>query len=408
MLRTLIALLVALSSFAPAQTAAKPKIRAITGFVVIDREHYKTQMGEALKVLRDARSEYEKAGYEVQSIRITTEPFPQYTRGLSHDEALNFLLELDAFVIQEKVDLNIGPAVTTATDDLANVELLSHFLAKSKGTNASAIVADESGINWAAVRASAKLVKYLQINSPRSQGTFAFAATAMLKPGTPFYPGSWHNGKGKQFAVGMQSANVVGEVFAQTGYDPQAASAKLKMRIAEITTPVEKIALGVAKQSGWEYLGIDATPAPLMDDSIGAAIENFTGKRLGSSGTMTATAIITEAVKSAPVKLTGYNGLMLPVLEDKRIAQRWTEGALTLDMLLAYSSVCATGVDTVPLPGDITEDQVARIIGDVATLAFKWKKPLTARLQPVNGRTAGEMSDFDDPFLTNAKLQPLP
>ena len=407
MLRTLIALLFTLSSFVSAQST-KPKIRAITGFVVLDREHYKTQIGDALKVLRAARADYEKAGYEVQSIRITTEPFPQYTKDLGHDEALQFLLELDAFVIQEKVDLNIGPAVTTAADDLANVELLSHLLAKSKGTNASAIIADESGIHWPAVRASAKLVKYLQVNSPRSQGTFAFAATAMLKPGTPFYPGSWHNGKGKQFAVGMQFANVVGEVFAQTSYDPQAASAKLKTRIAEITTPVEKIALGVAKQSGWEYLGIDVTPAPLMDDSIGAAIENFTGKRFGSSGTMTATAIITEAVKSAPVKLTGYNGLMLPVLEDKRIAQRWTEGALTLDMLLAYSSVCATGLDTVPLPGDITEDQVARIIGDVATLAFKWKKPLTARLQPVNGRTAGEMSDFDDPFLTNAKLQPLP
>jgi uncharacterized protein len=408
MLRVLIALLFALSSLGSAQTASKPKIRAITGFVVIDREHYKTQMGDALKVLRAVRADYEKAGYEVQSIRMTTEPFPQYTKGLTHDEALQFLLELDAFVTQEKVDLNIGPAVTTAADDLANVELLSHFLAKSKGTNASAIVADESGINWNAVRASAKLVKYLQANSPHSQGTFSFAATAMLKPGTPFYPGSWHNGKGKQFAVGMQSANVVGEVFAQTGYDPQAAATKLKARIAEITTPAEKIALGVAKQSGWEYLGIDATPAPLMDDSIGAAIEHFTGKRLGSSGTMTAVSIITEAVKSAPVQLTGYNGLMLPVLEDKRIAQRWSEGALTLDMLLAYSSVCATGLDTVPLPGDITEDQIARIIGDVATLAFKWKKPLTARLQPVNGRKAGEMSDFDDPFLTNAKLQPLP
>jgi uncharacterized protein len=96
------------------------------------------------------------------------------------------------------------------------------------------------------------------------------------------------------------------------------------------------------------------------------------------------------------------------VLEDKRIAQRWSEGALSLDTLLSYSSVCATGLDTVPLPGDITEDQVARIIGDVASLAFKWKKPLTARLQPVNGRTAGEMSDFESEFLTNAKLQPLP
>jgi hypothetical protein len=123
---------------------------------------------------------------------------------------------------------------------------------------------------------------------------------------------------------------------------------------------------------------------------------------------MTAAFIITDAVKSVPVKQVGYAGLMLPVMEDSRIAQRWSEGTINLDSLLAYSSVCGTGLDTIPLPGDVTEDQLARIIGDVATLAFKWKKPLTARLQPVKGRKAGEKSDFDDPFLVNAVIQKLP
>jgi hypothetical protein len=99
---------------------------------------------------------------------------------------------------------------------------------------------------------------------------------------------------------------------------------------------------------------------------------------------------------------------MLPVLEDKRLAQRWSEGAITIDSLLAYSAVCSTGLDTVPLPGDVTEEQLAKIYGDMATLAFKWKKQLTARLQPVKGKHAGEMTEFDDPFLVNAKLQPLP
>ena len=98
---------------------------------------------------------------------------------------------------------------------------------------------------------------------------------------------------------------------------------------------------------------------------------------------------------------------MLPVLEDARIAKRWSEGVIGIDSLLAYSAVCGTGLDTVPLPGDITEAQLTRIIGDVAVLAFKWHKPLTARLQPVHGRSAGEMSAFDDPFLVNAKLQAL-
>jgi uncharacterized protein (UPF0210 family) len=98
---------------------------------------------------------------------------------------------------------------------------------------------------------------------------------------------------------------------------------------------------------------------------------------------------------------------MIPVLEDSLLAKRWSEGVLSIDSLLAYSSVCGTGLDTVPLPGDVTEETLARIIGDVAVLAYKWRKPLTARLQPVHGRKAGEVSEFNDPFLVNAKLQPL-
>jgi hypothetical protein len=91
-------------------------------------------------------------------------------------------------------------------------------------------------------------------------------------------------------------------------------------------------------------------------------------------------------------------------MEDEVIAQRWTERTISLDSLLSYSSVCGTGLDTVPLPGDVTEAQVARIVGDVAVLAYKWKKPLTARLQPAPGRKAGQMSNFTDPLLVNARL----
>jgi uncharacterized protein (UPF0210 family) len=148
--------------------------------------------------------------------------------------------------------------------------------------------------------------------------------------------------------------------------------------------------------------------APLMEDSIAAAMEGFGAQRFGSSGTLTAAWVITESEHHVPGPRVGYSGLMLPVLEDTRVAQRWSEAAINIDALLAYSSVCATGLDTVPLPGDVTEAQLARIMGDVAVLAYKWKKPLTARLQPVHGARAGEMTRFESQFLTNARLQPLP
>ena len=76
-----------------------------------------------------------------------------------------------------------------------------------------------------------------------------------------------------------------------------------------------------------------------------------------------------------------------------------------MDALLAYSAVCGTGLDTIPMAGDVTQQQIERILGDVATLAFKWKKPLTARLLPVKGKKVGDRTAFDDPFLVNTTIR---
>jgi uncharacterized protein (UPF0210 family) len=100
--------------------------------------------------------------------------------------------------------------------------------------------------------------------------------------------------------------------------------------------------------------------------------------------------------------------LMLPVLEDTVIAKRWNEGRLSIDALLSYSAVCGTGLDTIPLPGDVTLQELERILGDVASLSLKWHKPLSARLQPVTGKKPGDSTQFDSPFLTDATIQPLP
>ena len=388
--------------------SVRPKVRAITTFVRIDREHYRAQLLDAANRLRGARTRFQKDGWEVEFMRITTQPFPEYVSGLSHDQALSFLMEMDALAEKEDFLLAIGPAMSRDRDDPALMDLLGELLSKAKVINATALIAGEDGICWKVVRAAARMVKYIEDHSPESQGNFSFTAAAMMPEYAPFYPASYHTGPGHCFSVGLESANVVDRAFAETAGDPDAASRRLKADLAQYTSLAEASALAVAKESGWEYLGLDPTPAPLMDVSIGVAIERFTGHGFGSSGTLTAARLITEAVKAVPARQVGYSGLMLPVLEDRRLAQRWSEGTINLDSLLAYSAVCATGLDTVPLPGDISEEQIARILGDVASLACKWKKPLTARLLPVKGKKAGERSQFHDPYLENAVLQPLP
>lgn len=385
----------------------RPKVRAITAFVHLDPSDYKRQLAETAQILNIAKKKFEQGGWVVETIRITTQPFPEFVRGLPKEKALALLLDLDNLAAGS-YEFNVGPAMMNDSDDPAMIGLAAEFLARARVTNSSAVIAAEDGIHWQTIPRVAHLVKYIANNTPHGQGNFRFAATAMVAPYGPFYPASYHTAGGGKFAIGLESANVVLRVLSETRSALDQASAKLSSELSRYAREAEDIARNFAQQSGWDYLGLDPTPAPAADISIGAAIETYTGHPVGSSGTLSTAFLITTAVRSVPVKQVGYAGLMLSVLEDRRLAERWSEGKLSIDALLSYSSVCATGLDTLPLPGDVTEEQIQRILGDVAALASKWHKPLTARLLPVKDKQAGDKSNFDDPHLTNATIQPLP
>ena len=166
--------------------------------------------------------------------------------------------------------------------------------------------------------------------------------------------------------------------------------------------PVEAAGEALAQAHGVVYGGIDVSPAPGPDASIGHAIETLTGQPFGSASTLAACAAITSALKSVQVKTCGYSGLMLPVVEDRVLAQRAAEGRYGIGELLLYSSVCGTGLDVVPLPGDLPVEALERIIGDVAALSFRYRKALSARLFPIPGKQAGDRVEFDHPFLTGS------
>ena len=404
------ALLLASASAIGAQTPnyTKPKVRAITAFVRLERASYAPQIAEALQVLRAARQEFQRQGYEVETLRIVTEPLRELVAGLSVAEALAFLKSLDDLSVKEGFIPNVGPAMLRDADDPHAMRLLERVLSTLPNIEGSAILADEEGIHWKVIHESAALVRYVTDHSPHSQGNFNFTGTAMLGPYGPFYPGAYHTGAGRQLSIGLEGANVVREVFARTHGEFAAAVDELTRQLTLHAKIAESVGDKIATGSGWTFMGVDPTPAPLADISIGAAIESYTGAKFGSSGTMTAALIITSAVKAVPVRQIGYSGLMVPVMEDKLLARRWAESSYNLDSLLAYSAVCGTGLDTVPLPGDITEEQLARVFGDVASLAWKWHKPLSARLQPVKGKKAGDRTEFADPYLFNTTLHELP
>jgi uncharacterized protein (UPF0210 family) len=357
-------------------------------------------------MLRRAKTIFESRGYEVQTIRIATQPFPEYTKGISAELAVAFFKNYDALAEKEKFAAAIGPAMLNANDPESQADLLADIIANTKHIRGSIVIAGEDGVRWRAIGAAARAIKKLEDSTEHSQGNFNLGAIADVPPLSPFFTAAYHTGFGHQFAIGLESANVVAEAF-RGATDIDSARQKLNTMLGNEAFEIERHANRIDQETGWAYVGIDLSPAPLKDVSIGAAIENLIQQPFGSAGTLTAAGAITAAVKAVPVKQTGYNGLMLPILEDSRLAERWSQGHISLEGLLSYSAVCGTGLDTIPLPGDITVEQLDMILADVATLAVKWHKPLAARLLPVKGKIAGDKTEFDDPFLVNAIIQPF-
>jgi uncharacterized protein (UPF0210 family) len=384
----------------------KPKIRTITAFINLERGRYQIQVSEAVDFLDKARKSFEVHGYIVETVRIVTQPFPEYTNGLSHAEALQFFKSLDGLAQLEHLMVSIGPAYLSGENGGAQAELLADILKNTKSLYGTVVVANREGVNWPAVKSAGGVIKALEDSTPHSEGNFRFAAIANVPAYSPFFPAAYHSGAGQQFAIGLESANTVASAF-------QGASdfADARRRLIDLLYPqafaVENLSVEIAGDQGWNYLGQDLSPAPSIDASIGAAIETLSQQPFGASGTLTAVGTITSALKEIGARQVGYSGLMLPVLEDPTLAERWNAGFYSIDALMSYSAVCGTGLDTVPLPGDTSVDTLGRMIGDVATLSVKWNKPLSARLLPVAGKRAGDRTEFADPRLINGTIHPV-
>jgi hypothetical protein len=387
-------------------TTSNPTLSAITGFVQINTDTYATLIANALVALRKAKADFEAAGYLVETIRVTTQPLATLVGGIPEAQALAFLKQLDDLSVQEDFVPNVGPAMLHDTDDQAPMHVLEQALSTLPNIQSCAIIADSDGIHWETIRRTAELLLYVSQHSPHSQGNLNFAAIAMQSPYAPLFPGSYFTEEGQQFAVGLECANLVQDVLLQDKGRYPEALADLTAALTQQASAADAIARQVAQQTSWNPLGVYLSLSHLGDLSVAAAIETYTGEKFGAGGTLTGLRLIAEAAQAA--EQSGNWTLMLPVVEDKLLAQRWAEATYNIDSLLAYAAVGGMGLDTIPLPGDIHPGQLKRILSDVAVLAAKGNTPLSARLLPVSGKKPGDMTDFQGPSLFNTKVHPLP
>ncbi|HJZ80940.1 MAG TPA: DUF711 family protein, partial [Pyrinomonadaceae bacterium] len=326
-------------------------------------------------------------------------------KGKSRAAALADLKKIDDLISRSNVILSIGPVITDDRYDPEFALWASQLVKETRNINFSVAVASDRGAHRQTALSAAEAIVAISKSSPGGEGNFRFSAAANCLAGTPFFPVAWHRGPAA-FSIGLESPGLLADAFAQSK-DIDEGKARLRALLESELMPIEESALVIARNERREYLGIDTSPAPSKDASIGAAIEALTHAPFGSASTLAGCAAITDVLKGLKIKTCGYSGLMLPVLEDPVLATRAAEGRYTVRELLLYSSVCGTGLDVVPLGGETTAKDLAALIRDVAALSVKLHKPLSARLFLIPGKKAGDRADFSNPFLTSSVVMKL-
>lgn len=378
------------------------RIRTVTAGIELPSTTHLDRIDGAIALLKQGRKQFSDAGYEVQTVRIATQPLIAGLDATQRDRVLIDLQNIDRMLSESGTIMSIGPLLTRDRHDTQLAAWASELVRSTRSISFSAVIADSAGIHEQSAATAAEIMAALAVALPDGIGNFRFAAAASIPAGTPFFPVAWHQGS-TSVALGVESASIVEDAFTRAT-DRSKAGDVLREYMSHVLAPFEQIGQDLARRNGCAYLGIDSSPAPMKDRSIAAAIEAFTHAPFGTASTLQACSIITAAIKSLSVKTCGYSGLMLPVLEDPLLAQRAGEGRYGIRDLLLYSSVCGTGLDVVPIPGDTSVATIAALLRDVAALSVRLNKALSARLFLVPGKKAGEIARFDDPVLTDSMV----
>ncbi|MEX2143991.1 MAG: DUF711 family protein [Anaerolineales bacterium] len=383
------------------------KIRSLTVFFSPRQALKASQFAPLGKFAAAAKTVFEDSGYEIQTLRLATTPFPLWVRSLTQSRAVEAAVALETLAFEAGFGyVSLGPALPEVAESYA---FIPDLLAATQSAFFSAVIADAKvDIDMPALRNSALVMQKASLLEENGFANLRFAALANVPAGSPFFPAAYHAGATPKFAIATQAADLAVAAFADAVSIAQ-GSRVLTQSIQKHAQVMASLALRLARKHKISFGGIDFSLAPFPSEreSLGTAFESMGLPAVGLQGSLAAAAILTQAIDAARFPRAGFNGLLLPPLEDSILAKWAAEGVLTVNDLLLYSAVCGTGLDTVPLPGNTSPGQLSALLLDLAALALRLDKPLTARLMPIPGAVAGDETHFDFPFFANSRVMAL-
>jgi len=263
-----------------------------------------------------------------------------------------------------------------------------------------------AGINMDAVGQIGRIIKDAAERT-RDQGGLAcakFVCFANAVEDNPFMAGAFH-GVGEAEAVinvGVSGPGVVHHAVRQADADlPLQDLAEIIKKLSfKLARAGELVGREAARRLGRPFGIIDLSlaPTPVPGDSVANILEAMGFERAGTHGTTAALALLTDAVKKggamASGSVGGMSGAFIPVSEDAGMIEAAALGALSLDKLEAWTSVCSVGIDMVAVPGSTSAETISAIIADELAIGVMNNKTTAVRIIPVPGRNVGEIVEF--------------
>ena len=383
-------------------------VRALTGFLDPGWPIDPRRIGALSETMRAARKVLQDSGYLVQSLRLATPPPSLLERPVAPADRPELARQLEAQCFVHGLDYAaLGPALP---DEMTGYAVIPDLLAATENVFTSAVIASpETGLSLPAAHAAADVIQRASTIAPDGFANLRFAALASVLPGSPFFPAAYADRGAPAIAVATEAAELAVDALREVT-SPAKARRRLVSMIEAHGAAFERLLQPVLTQADIRFLGIDFSLAPYPEPvrSLGSAIEAFGPPAVGAFGSAAACAFLADCLDQAKFRRTGFCGLFMPVLEDSILAARAASGQLTVTDLLLYSTLCGTGLDVVPLPGDVSPDALAAVLIDVGAVSLRHAKQLTARLMPLPGKAAGDDVHFDFPYFADSRVLALP
>lgn len=385
-------------------------IRSITMGINWEDQSQQGLSEEIKGFMGQAQYLFDKQGAAIRTCRMSMSPLNRFER-FSRASSRSIVGWVSDLCQQVGIRWFCVPFSCLGKDDPRELACVAaEVVNRHKNAFVNLIVARDGVISTTGVNEASRLVRLVSRMSNNGFDNFRVGISCNCNPHTPFFPFSYHEGQ-HGFSLALETVDAFIDIVQRYRHDGVDAIRTVLLDVlTDSLREIDATGQEIEQRTGIRFLGIDASLAPFPngDSSVARVIELLGIEDFGSNGSLFFTAYLTDVIKAAlarsGVRRVGFNGVMYSLLEDDYLALRNKQKNLTLDGLLLYSAVCGCGIDMVPVPGDILEEEIGSLILDVAGLAIALDKPLGVRILPIQAKAANEITNFNYDFLVDTRV----